>query len=95
MADGKTIIEKQMTDKWIEPYWTIFRYLYDAGCKGESFKGYDHPDGITTLLTWEDKIFAVHTWFARSYTPHKKDEYGINQNKRINDSYKEVKVAGS
>jgi hypothetical protein len=90
MGTIESILEKYTTKEWIEPYWMIFRYLYDMGIKGEEFKGTDHFDHISTVLTWNDLPFCVHTWFARSYTHCKVDEYGINQNGRINLRYKEV-----
>jgi len=76
--------------EWLEPYWPIFRYLDDCWVNNKEFKGYTHEDGISTILTFDDKPFCVHSWFARCYNYAKPDEYGIDQRKRIDSIYKEV-----
>ena len=91
LADKGTILSKHTPKDWIEPYWMIFRHLAEKGVKGEEFKGYTHADEISTVLTWNDKPFAIHTWFARDYTKMKIDKGDINQRQRILDRYEEVK----
>lgn len=91
LPDRETIVRECYPNKWIEPYWSIFRYLDRQGIEGRAFNGYTHEDKISTILTWEEKPFALHTWYARDYNRMKIDPGQLNHRQRINDRYGEIK----
>jgi hypothetical protein len=84
------LMQKYYSTLWIEPYWMLFRYIADIPTlRVEEFKGYTHADGISTVLTWEDKPFVLHTWYEREfiYIPQSR----TNHRDRILSRYQEVK----
>jgi len=65
-----------------EKYYCLFFWLLRVGYKCLYLNGYDHSDGISTILQdHEGQDFLIHTWCARTY------EVEVGQNQRIDEAY--------
>jgi hypothetical protein len=49
-----------------EPFNGIFNWLFEYG-KPLWLHGDLHEDGISTIIKYKDKPFAIHTWYSREY----------------------------
>jgi len=66
-----------------EPFNGIFNWLYEVG-NPMWLQGELHKDGISTIIKYNGKPFALHSWYSREY---KCDQV---QKKRIDNLYKEA-----
>jgi len=51
-------------EDYAEPFDEFFKLLYKSGNPLHLYADL-HEDGITTILKWNDKTFALHTWYSR------------------------------
>ncbi|AZQ43873.1 hypothetical protein [Nonlabens ponticola] len=61
-----------------EPYYRFFFYLRRKGFKMLFLDSQMATDGISNHISWDDKIMATHTWYARSYGVNEKHTKRIN-----------------
>lgn len=88
------IFKQYMPKEYIEPYWVLFRCLYDLKIIGQDFNGCTSPsDHISTVLYWKQLPFCLHTWYARNYT-NKQVIDGYVHGDRIDQRYLEVSLRG-
>ena len=65
-----------------EKYYCLFFWLLRMGYKRLYLNGYEHSDGISTILQDHEGIdFLIHTWCARTY------EIESGQTQRINKAF--------
>lgn len=75
-------ISEYETSMW-EPFNGFFNWLFEYG-RPLWLHGELHTDGISTIIKYKDKPFALHSWYSRDYN-HDKE-----QRDRIDALYKEA-----
>lgn len=66
-----------------EPFNGFFNWLYEWG-KPMWLTGDLHPDGVSTIIKYNGKPFALHSWYSREY------DHNEEQRKRIDELYQEA-----
>lgn len=74
-------IPEYETSMW-EPFNGFFNWLFEYG-RPLWLHGELHADGISTIIKYKDKPFALHSWYSRDY------DYSTDQRKRIDKLYLE------
>jgi hypothetical protein len=70
-----------------EPFNGFFNWLFEYG-QPMWLHGDLHEDGVSTIIKYQGKPFALHTWYSREYG---KDTY---HHDRIDDRFEEAKRHG-
>jgi hypothetical protein len=66
-----------------EPFNGFFNWLFEYG-RPMWLHGDLHSDGISTVIKYNDKPFALHSWYSRQY------DHDPNQKARIDKLYEEA-----
>lgn len=75
-------IPEYETSMW-EPFNGFFNWLFEYG-KPMWLHGELHADGISTIISYNDKPFALHSWYSREYN------HDATQRARIDALYNEA-----
>lgn len=76
-------IPEYETSMW-EPFNGFFNWLFEYG-RPLWLHGELHEDGISTIIKYKDKPFALHSWYSRDYN------HDATQKARIDALYNEAR----
>lgn len=68
-----------------EPFNGFFNWLYSWG-RPLFLQGDLHPDGISTIIKYKDRPFALHSWYSREFN------HNPEQRERIINLYNEARL---
>jgi len=86
MNDRKPDFIPEYEKSMWEPFNGFFNWLFEYG-EPLWLHGDLHEDGISTIIKYKNRPFAIHTWYSREYTTNEE------QNKRIDERFKESLIA--